>query len=257
MQRDYHRWYSHRLGIELGVVVYGHWGSPVLGFPTSAGDEMGTRRAGTDRCARRFIDGGRIKFYSVIPSTASAFTTIRASPFIAVMSSPFSILFSRGSRSLHLEQLPIASSQSPRWARPSARITPRTSSSNILTSSSAASLCRRLRPPQFHGRHVDDNFYFNNPWTTFPIFSDPWVYDQLASSDIHLTTGTAPGKTPARPIISPASSRTRASAIRSTIGAPWAATTGLTGSTRCANTFRTCTESFAGTDYHNLATLFG
>src|ERR1700686_3241997 len=26
MQREYHRWYSHRLGMEMGVVVYGHWG---------------------------------------------------------------------------------------------------------------------------------------------------------------------------------------------------------------------------------------
>src|SRR6202021_548387 len=39
MKREYHRWYSHRLGMELGVVVYGHWGPPLLGFPTSAGDE--------------------------------------------------------------------------------------------------------------------------------------------------------------------------------------------------------------------------
>src|SRR5438128_12004567 len=39
MQREYHRWYSHRLGMALGVVVYGHWGAPLLGFPTSAGDE--------------------------------------------------------------------------------------------------------------------------------------------------------------------------------------------------------------------------
>jgi len=39
MKREYHRWHSPRLGIELGVVVYGHWGPPLLGFPTSAGDE--------------------------------------------------------------------------------------------------------------------------------------------------------------------------------------------------------------------------
>jgi esterase/lipase superfamily enzyme len=38
MKREYHRWYSSRLGIELGVVVYGHWGQPLLGFPTSVGD---------------------------------------------------------------------------------------------------------------------------------------------------------------------------------------------------------------------------
>ena len=40
MKREYHRWHSPRLGMELGVVVYGHWGPPLLGFPTSAGDEM-------------------------------------------------------------------------------------------------------------------------------------------------------------------------------------------------------------------------
>ncbi len=40
MKREYHRWHSPRLGIELGVVVYGHYGPPLLGFPTSAGDEM-------------------------------------------------------------------------------------------------------------------------------------------------------------------------------------------------------------------------
>ena len=36
MKREYHRWHSPRLGIELGVVVYGHYGPPLLGFPTSA-----------------------------------------------------------------------------------------------------------------------------------------------------------------------------------------------------------------------------
>src|SRR5262245_25151858 len=39
MKKEVHRWYSHRLGLELGVVVYGHWGAPIVGFPTSAGDE--------------------------------------------------------------------------------------------------------------------------------------------------------------------------------------------------------------------------
>ena len=32
MKREYHRWHSPRLGIELGVVVYGHYGPPLLGF---------------------------------------------------------------------------------------------------------------------------------------------------------------------------------------------------------------------------------
>src|SRR5436309_7823282 len=35
MKREYHRWHSPRLGIELGVVVYGHWGPPLRSEETS------------------------------------------------------------------------------------------------------------------------------------------------------------------------------------------------------------------------------
>jgi esterase/lipase superfamily enzyme len=36
----------------------------------------------------------------------------------------------------------------------------------------------------------DDNFYFNNPVDYLANLSDPWYYEQLASCDIHLITGT-------------------------------------------------------------------
>jgi len=39
MRTEYHRWYSGRVGREMGLVVYGHWGPPMLVFPTSGGDE--------------------------------------------------------------------------------------------------------------------------------------------------------------------------------------------------------------------------
>ncbi len=28
MKIDYHRWFSHRLGREMGVAIFGHWGLP-------------------------------------------------------------------------------------------------------------------------------------------------------------------------------------------------------------------------------------
>jgi len=46
-----------------------------------------------------------------------------------------------------------------------------TSSSNILTSSSAASLCRRLQPPHFMDGMYDDNFYFNISVDYISIFA--------------------------------------------------------------------------------------
>ena len=39
MHKEYHRRHSPRLGREMGIVVYGHWGPPLLAFPTSGGDE--------------------------------------------------------------------------------------------------------------------------------------------------------------------------------------------------------------------------
>jgi esterase/lipase superfamily enzyme len=36
----------------------------------------------------------------------------------------------------------------------------------------------------------DDNFYFNNPVDYLANLSDSWYYEQLASCDIHLITGT-------------------------------------------------------------------
>jgi esterase/lipase superfamily enzyme len=37
MNREYHRWYSHRLGRDMELLLYGHSGEPVLMFPTSRG----------------------------------------------------------------------------------------------------------------------------------------------------------------------------------------------------------------------------
>ena len=56
MKREYHRWHSPRLGIELGVVVYGHWGPPLVGFPTSAGDEWELEGQGMIGALADFID---------------------------------------------------------------------------------------------------------------------------------------------------------------------------------------------------------
>src|SRR5260370_24104428 len=50
--------------------------------------------------------------------------------------------------------------RSQRWARLSARTTPRTASSSIPTSSSAASRVRGLRCAELHGRHVRRQFLF-------------------------------------------------------------------------------------------------
>src|SRR4029077_16065452 len=65
MKREYHRWHSPRLGMDMGVDVYGHWGPPLLGFPTSAGDEWELEHQGMIDSLADFIDGGKVKVFSI------------------------------------------------------------------------------------------------------------------------------------------------------------------------------------------------
>src|SRR5260370_41827601 len=65
MKREYHRWYSHRLGMELGVVVYGHLGPPLLCFPTSAGDEWELEGQSMVGALADFFDSVRIKLLTL------------------------------------------------------------------------------------------------------------------------------------------------------------------------------------------------
>ena len=37
MNREYHKWYSGRLGRDMELLVFGHAGLPVIVFPTSGG----------------------------------------------------------------------------------------------------------------------------------------------------------------------------------------------------------------------------
>src|SRR5437879_12341322 len=81
MKREYHLGKSHRLGMELGVVVYGQCGAPLLGFPTSAGDEWELEGQSMIGALADFIDGGKIKFFSMNSINGHSFYNKGAHPF--------------------------------------------------------------------------------------------------------------------------------------------------------------------------------
>jgi len=193
MQRDYHHWYSHRLGIELGVVVYGHWGSPILGFPTSAGDEWELEGQGMIGALADFIDAGRIKFYSINSINGLSFYNKGAHPFHR------SYVQSVFDSYLREEVVPFI------WSNCQSQVAIATMGASFGAYHAANSLFKHpdvikrcfamsgvydLR--NFMDGLYDDNFYFNNPVDYISNLSDPWVYDNLASCDIHLSTGTGP-----------------------------------------------------------------
>ena len=64
MQKDVTRWHSSRLEQEVQLVRWGHYGTPVLLFPTAGGDAEEVERFHLIRMLEPLIDAGRIKVFS-------------------------------------------------------------------------------------------------------------------------------------------------------------------------------------------------
>ncbi len=65
LNREYHKWYSHRLGREMEMLVFGHTGVPVLVFPTSGGRFFEFEDRGLVGAIAHKIDNGEIQLYCV------------------------------------------------------------------------------------------------------------------------------------------------------------------------------------------------
>jgi esterase/lipase superfamily enzyme len=58
------QWYSHRLQQDIGLARWGHYGTPVLAFPTAGGDAEEVERNHLVAACAGLIESGRIKLYS-------------------------------------------------------------------------------------------------------------------------------------------------------------------------------------------------
>jgi esterase/lipase superfamily enzyme len=80
MQREYHRWYSPRLGREMELLVHGHAGAPVLVFPTSQGRFFEYEDRGMVAALGDFLDQGWFQLYCVDSVDAESFYNFGVHP---------------------------------------------------------------------------------------------------------------------------------------------------------------------------------
>ena len=104
-----HDWYSPRLGYDMGVAVFGHWGPPLLAFPTSHGDEWELQRHGMIDALAEFIDARprqdvlrRLEQPRLVPEQRRASVSPELAPADVRRVHP------PGSLAVHLRQLPDA-----------------------------------------------------------------------------------------------------------------------------------------------------
>ena len=65
MKRQYHKWFSHRLGRDMELLVFGHAGAKVLVFPTREGRFYDYENWGLVDALGNSIEGGHIRLYCV------------------------------------------------------------------------------------------------------------------------------------------------------------------------------------------------
>jgi esterase/lipase superfamily enzyme len=74
------RWYSERLQHPIGLARWGHYGTPVLVFPTAGGDAEEIERNGVVGACWPLIEAGRVKLYSCDSTAGLAMVSNAGSP---------------------------------------------------------------------------------------------------------------------------------------------------------------------------------
>jgi esterase/lipase superfamily enzyme len=65
VKEDYQKWYSPTLGRDIEMLTYGHWGYPILLFPTSMGTFYQNRDMGLTNSVKWYVETGKIKLYCI------------------------------------------------------------------------------------------------------------------------------------------------------------------------------------------------
>ncbi len=65
MNIEYHKWWSQHLNQDMELKVYGHYGKPVLVFPTQSGRFYQFEDFGMVAAVQSFLDTGKIKLFTI------------------------------------------------------------------------------------------------------------------------------------------------------------------------------------------------
>jgi esterase/lipase superfamily enzyme len=178
----------------MGVSVFGHWGRPLLAFPTSHGDEWELDRHGLIGAVGDYIDSGKVKIFCVGSNNQDSFLNRDAHPFhrswrqrmfdeyIREEIVPF--LYS------HTQSpgIPVSTFGASLGAYHAVNTLFRYP--DIVKRCYGLSGVYDLR--RFMDGMYDDNFYFHNPVDYVANLRDPWSFEQLATCEIRLATGSGP-----------------------------------------------------------------
>jgi esterase/lipase superfamily enzyme len=185
------RWHSPRLEREVTVARWGHWGTPVLLFPTAGGDALEIERMQMVAALQPLIEAGRIKLYSCDSVAGAAWASKQHSVGYC------SLLQNRFDGFVYEEVVPAI-----RMDTRSDTIEIVAAGASIGAFNAVASLCRH--PDVFRtaigmsgtydlerlfGFGADGNFYFSSPLLFLPNLGEGAQLDHLRRRFVLLACG--------------------------------------------------------------------
>jgi esterase/lipase superfamily enzyme len=189
--REVSRWYSPRLEREVTVARWGHWGTPVLLFPSAGGDALEVERMQMIDALRGLIEPGRIKLYSCDSVAGQAWIS-KQHPL-----GYCTLLQNRFDGFVYEEVVPAIRTDSRAEG-----IEIIAAGASIGAFNALASLCRH--PDVFRialslsgtydleklfGFGADENFYFSSPLLFLPNLGDGPLLDMLRRRFVLLAFG--------------------------------------------------------------------
>ena len=159
----------------MGVSVFGHWGPPLLAFPTSHGDEWELQRNNLIGAIGDFIEAGRVKVFCVGSNNHESFLNKSAHPFHRSWRQRMFDEYIRDEvipyvhSSCQTPGIPIATVGASLGAYHAANTL--FHNPHVVKRCYALSGIFDLR--DFMGGMYDDNFYFQNPVDYMSNLTDP------------------------------------------------------------------------------------
>ena len=191
-QREIGGWHSPILGQDMPIVSYGHWGHPLLLFPTAAADFLENERFGLIGSLDAALDAGRVRVFSINSINNQAW-----------MDSSLPVPEQARRQNLYARYVEEEVVPYIRNACQSPDLRIATSGASFGAFHAANTLFRRpdlfdatiamsgfydLGPDYLHG-YGDDNVYFNNPASYVPNLEGHPLDLLQTASEILLLTG--------------------------------------------------------------------
>ena len=197
MQRETWTWKSPSVGREMRLARWGHFGKPVIWFPTGGGDFLDVERFLMVRALQPLVDAGRIKLYAcesvsrtwIDPHVASREKTMMQArydkylvdellPFIAADCGGTEQRFAATGCSIGGYDALNAVAKHPDWF-------------DLMVGMSGTYTLDRRIPG-----HWDEDYYFNNPAQFLPNLPPGEQLDRLRTCLFVLARGGGPHENP-------------------------------------------------------------